>query len=45
LNIGCGGSQDTWAVSVSTPQETTAPASFTCVDVSGQPGYGTCTRR
>jgi hypothetical protein len=42
LHVGCGGTTAAWGVALTTPQTPGPVANFTCHDVEGQAGYGTC---
>ena len=45
LHVGCGGTPDTWGISVSTPLVPGPVADFMCHDVAGQADYGGCELR
>ena len=45
LHVGCGGTQQYWAVAAYSDVVTGTQVSFTCYDVAGQPNYGTCSRQ
>lgn len=42
LHVGCGGTQDSWAVALTAPDTQGPVANFTCHDISGQADYGKC---
>ena len=42
LHVGCGGSSSSWQVATYSVTVTTAVNNFACLDVPGQPNYGTC---